>query len=798
MGNRCSRYIARKLVDTTFQYVVLPITLTQIFDRLPREKWDDDRNILNGDDSDNHYISIDTAITILTMSIMVCGFTRSILPFMFSFLGSAFGRKTTYNTYNAANYRWTSIQHILEFHETSGVYQDTILDEELYSLAKQIATVLGKSNNNAEGDGNNTTTTTTHHERLKEELNFQMVGAGHGGYAVYKKHYIDSQQQNYTIRTTITLHVTPYGPSILNIMPMYIVLERQQYIIEGFDTNEDVLAVLDLAVDPILSAATTPINAVATGYTYNGAFFKSQEWAALVSRYYEELESYNVACRKLGTRKTSSGRKRRQTKGGADGYFTSNYTSTSPPNNLRTLKEFIRSGHIVKRKRKDLKRNKQLMKEVNSMISTISAYQKRDLAPKRIILYLEGLDCSGKSSTAGLICSSLENCGYTVATIQHNRPPTQYQRSQPWMSRCRFEYPNDIIHINNTNDNDSSDDDGTTIEDASGGIVTEGDNTKKNKSEDDDKYMALVWDRGPAGDFVYGKLDELDLHGKLQKYSEFRSYDQNAFYQDNILFFKLLFVSDKDSIASTLGKRLAHVHIVNDLRTWLYSNSNMSESAKDVIDEGLQEIELHIDPTDFIAFNQYESNLSKFTSFARNTEWFMYQGGRTGGGSSSNRGTSDAVAAASGDGDVGEGGACGGSSPTSGSGYQYYNPWIVINTSKRHPARLGLLKAFRDQLSRYSVAVASSSQRQTRRRRGIFPSTLLLFNRVIIMDKLVAWFKYDRTISQKYSQTSLEQEYIEQRDHGVSVKATFQSLILVGLVLFYANITWKFDLHDYV
>ena len=794
MGNRCSRYIARKLVDTTFQYIVLPLTLTQLLERLPREKWDDDRTIDDGDSS--HFISIDTAITILTVVIMVCGFTRSVLPFMFSFLGSAFGRKTTYNTYNAANYRWTPIQHILEFHETSGVYQDTVLDSELYTLAKQVATVLGKSNAaTSSSDGN---AVTTHHQRLQEELKFVMVGAGHGGYAVYKKHYTDSQQY-YTIRTTITLHVTPYGPSILNIMPMYIVLERQQHVVEGFDSGEDSLAAaaLDL-VDPILSAATTPITAVATGYTYNGAFFKSQEWAALVARYYEELESYNSACRKLGTRKTASGRKRRQTKGGADGYFTSNYTSTSPPNNLRTLKEYIRSGHIVKRKRKDLKRNKQLLKEVNNMISTISTYQKHDLAPKRIILYLEGLDCSGKSSTAGLICNSLENCGYTVATIQHNRPPTPFQRSQPWMSRCRFEYPDDVIHGSGVDDGTNIEEDGTA--EVSGGVITEGDtattttaSTSKTKS---DEYMALVWDRGPAGDFVYGKLDELNLEGKLKKYGEFRQYDKQAFHQDGILFFKLLFVSDKDSIASTLGKRLAHVHIVNDLRTWLYSNSNLSEGAKDVIDEGLQEIELHIDPTDFIAFNQYESNLSKFTSFARNTEWFMYQ---SQGGSNTNTDGTSAANSGEGDDDDNKGDDSGisntsrhsgGGSGTAG-GYQYYNPWIVINTSKRHPARLGLLKAFRDQLSRYSVAVASSSSR----RRGIFPPT---FNRVIMMDKIVAWLKYDRTISQKYSQSQLGQDYIEQRDHGVSVKATFQSLILLGLVLFYANITWKFDLHDYV
>lgn len=68
--------------------------------------------------------------------------------------------------------------------------------------------------------------------------------------------------------------------------------------------------------------------------------------------------------------------------------------------------------------------------------------------------------------------------------------------------------------------------------------------------------------------------------------------------------------------------------------------------------EGLDEIELHIDPTDFIAFNSYQKNLHIFTNFALNTE-----------------------------------------SPE--------NPWVVVNTGDRYNARKQLLSAFRMKLERF-------------------------------------------------------------------------------------------------
>jgi hypothetical protein len=53
------------------------------------------------------------------------------------------------------------------------------------------------------------------------------------------------------------------------------------------------------------------------------------------------------------------------------------------------------------------------------------------------------------------------------------------------------------------------------------------------------------------------------------------------------------------------------------LRNWLDANHDGP-----IDREGLLEIENHIDPTDFVAFNSFHNNLGKFASFARNTDEF--------------------------------------------------------------------------------------------------------------------------------------------------------------------------------
>jgi hypothetical protein len=539
----------------------------------------------------------------------------------------------------------------MTFDKNAGVYQEMDLDPELLSIAHNVAVALGHGDDPVVTRSN------------LAALGLNVVGAGSGGYAVYRL-FIGNPRNK-----MILVHITPYGPSILDEMPRYVILERRK--------------VSPQILDPPMLINTSRPEAAICGFTYSGAYFQSQEWAALKSRYQLTIEAYDRSCKLLGTNTA----------------VRRGNPLMSPPRDLQTLKDFIRYGNLFKKQRKDKKRWKSINHEVDRVAKIVAKYQRAGTAPKQVIVYLEGLDCSAKSSTGGLVCSALERCGYDVRTAQHNRPPNEEQKQKPWMDRGRFEFPEDVYK----------------------------------EGEDKPEYRALVWDRGPAGDFVYGSFANLPTEEKKRKYQEFRQYDAICRVED-VLFLKLLFVADKDSIASTLGKRLAHKKIARDLRTWLDANSIPHSR------EGLEEIEAHIDPTDFVAFNKYSVNLSIFTEFARNTNTLRNR---------DNRGVLD----------------------------KYDDHWNVICTTKRYPARLKLLKKFEQQLIRYAVTPT---------------------DRITFWAKFYAWFD-PRMVTGRAS-SIIPENYVEQKHESTRVptRAIFQTFLLVLLLYFYGYITWNFDLTEYL
>jgi len=267
-------------------------------------------------------------------------------------------------------------------------------------------------------------------------------------------------------------------------------------------------------------------------------------------------------------------------------------------------------------------------------------------APRGVILYFEGLDCAGKSSTGGLVEQALRGAGYHVEMRQYNRPPTAEQKLRPWMDR--FEVP----------------------ETSSVALVVESGNSQEQEATMkmlqkcvEHRHSALTWDRGPAGDFVYNpEYRAMGPDERREKYREFMEFDRWCF-ENRILFLKLLFVTNRDSIASTLGKRLAQKKMARDLHTWLNASRGGESDYGAIGFEGLSEIELHIDPTDFIAFNNYQTNLRIFTNFALNT-------------------------------DLQE------------------NPWVVVNTTNRYAARQQLIHAFRVKLERFKDHQTCCARRQ--------------------------------------------------------------------------------------
>jgi len=630
MGNRCARYWSRRFTDWFTFNVMFPISAVLVEPYLPERQ--------------------------SRPAIVLMGFFRAILPFAMSFQGSRFGRQVTFNTYKYAFYRWKSVQSIFHFHEHTGAYRDTNLDPHLLAMARHVAESIGHG-----ADPEDT-------RRELIAIGFQVFGTGKAGYSVYRMEEGDK---------IIMLHVTPYGPSILDEMPRFILLERRSKLYVKRLTSKSDGTILD---------AATPREAKVRGFTYSGAFFQMQEWAALKVRHDRELQDYSNACHLMGTKALPRGKR-----------YPQQTKMPAPPTDLASLKAFIRGGRLTFKQRRDNVRWKQIQVEVKKMAGLVHRYQKAGKAPPRVILYLEGLDCAGKSSTGFLICQALEQCGYSVTVAQHNRPPTPEQRAKPWMDRIRFEYPDDMY----------------------------------DDPKDVPEYASVVWDRGPVGDFVYGSLDQLSPEEKLKKYNEFRKYDYNC-REDGVLFFKCFFVSSRDSIAATLGKRLAHKKIARDLRTWLDANSVAHAR------EGLEEIELHIDPTDFVAFNKYEENLSKFSEVVRNTDYVGIWG------------ESDEAKAA----------------PV------YYNPWLVINTSNRHSARLNMMKAFRLQLERFAETPREAPK-------GFFAKLKFMCN----------YRRVDGDVT-----IAVPSDIVEKKEHGLSLRAVFQSFVLFLLFYAYAYQTWNFDI----
>jgi len=130
---------------------------------------------------------------------------------------------------------------------------------------------------------------------------------------------------------------------------------------------------------------------------------------------------------------------------------------------------------------------------------------------------------------------------------QYNRPPTEEQKRQPWMQRFTLPQTEPV------KDGENAEIDG-----------------KKPAGGDcpGHRHAGMVWDRGPAGDFVYGALANASDSEKNDRYREFMEFDADCM-KNKILFVKLMFVTNRDSIAGTLGKRLAQRKMAEDLRTWL-------------------------------------------------------------------------------------------------------------------------------------------------------------------------------------------------------------------------------------
>jgi hypothetical protein len=373
VGNRVSRYLARDAVDALAAYIVIPVV----------------QNLIENGYVDKHDWHPATVFVIL-------GVMRAVSPFAASFQGSRLGRVLTRGAFHAGNDRWMTIMRVNDINLTSDdccegdEVNPSHPNADLVMLAKRAAVALGKDSSNPDPSPRRAT-------KYMEDFNFRQIGCGSGGYAVYTY-----REQG----MTVLLHVTPYGPAVFDELPRYVVLERETSI----DTRgnwSDELSQFVFAGSPVVE-----------GYCYKGAFFSPYQFAALKSRYDEELLAYANACKLMCA---SSKR-------------------ALPPTDLASLKAFLEMGRPKKKINKHIRREKVLQATADKLCQHIKTMMSQrpggfSRAPEGVILYFEGLDCAGKSSSGRFVQQALERAGYNVEQRRHNKPPTAEDLKRPWMAR---------------------------------------------------------------------------------------------------------------------------------------------------------------------------------------------------------------------------------------------------------------------------------------------------------------------------------------------------------------------------
>ena len=211
----------------------------------------------------------------------------------------------------------------------------------------------------------------------------------------------------------VTLHVTPYGPSMMDAMPHYIVLETEN--------SRDCRAAWSdmIATFPWYRSVRS---SVLEGYTYGGAFFSPPQFADLKDAYDHVLANYNRACSALPD--------------------PSKDEKNFPPTDPKSLTKFLNTGLVKKehkRKKQEKQKTQDYVERVTKQLQSKMKNKNGCSAPQGVIVYTEGLSCARKSSTAGLIQQALKDAGYDITVQHYNRPPTEEEKTQPWMNR--FQVP---------------------------------------------------------------------------------------------------------------------------------------------------------------------------------------------------------------------------------------------------------------------------------------------------------------------------------------------------------------------
>lgn len=269
------------------------------------------------------------------------------------------------------------------------------------------------------------------------------------------------------------------------------------------------------------------------------------------------------------------------------------------PDDFDGLKGFLERGMKPAEREKRAGRAAELERGTDLLAAKLDAMKAAGTAPKGVIVYVAGPDAAGKSSTGGIVMRALEKAGYDLGTAVF-KAPSEAERKQHWLERFERGMP--------------------------------------------EAGQAIFWDRGPAGDSVYGQASD----ARTRTMGHEMAAMEKDLREQGILLVKVELSAAPEKQAATFGKRLARQHIAAKLEAALAVEGQLDGDAE----AGIAEIKGKLDGADFTAFMDFEAIQGRFMRFVE---------------------ASSAV-----------------------------EPWMVIDATKRHAARLDLIQGFDAALERFA------------------------------------------------------------------------------------------------
>lgn len=235
------------------------------------------------------------------------------------------------------------------------------------------------------------------------------------------------------------------------------------------------------------------------------------------------------------------------------------------PTTFDQLKGFIEGAKTGKAKAKDAVEDAAVQAQLDVLTARLEALQAEGRAPQNIVVYTDGPDGAGKSSTGAIVLQAIAKAGYSTDAVSF-KAPTAAEREQHWLQRFQDR-----------------------------GVPSE-------------PRSARFWDRGPAGDAVYGPRTAAEVKTMAK---EVRALEKSL-AADGVLLFKVHIFADAPKQAETFGKRFARQAAADRIEGLLEKRGQLTEPARAALDN----IRSKVDGDDLRALVGFDEIQAKFLRFS--------------------------------------------------------------------------------------------------------------------------------------------------------------------------------------